>query len=98
MSARAYAAIGLIAVVVIAGAVWAHITREHKTAELLAELDTGEPDEAVDTMAALKARGGIEDDLIQKTRSDRRKERMRAASLLGEVGTAAKASASQTYV
>jgi HEAT repeat protein len=91
MSARAYSVIGLIAVVVIAGAVLAHIERQKKTAELLAQLDTGEADEAVDTMAALKTRGGIEDELIQRTRSDRRKERMRAASLLGEVGTAAKA-------
>jgi len=75
-------------VLIVGGVIAAEIQRGKKTQELLADLGTDAPDIAKDTLEELKKRGPkIQDELIQRTGSPRRKERMRAALLLGEVGT-----------
>jgi HEAT repeat protein len=89
MRARTYVIIGIVAVLILGGVIAAQMQRAKKTQELLADLGTDAPDIAKDTMEELKKRGSrIQDELIQRTGSPRRKERMRAALLLGEVGTA----------
>jgi HEAT repeat protein len=91
MSKRTYVVIAIACLLVAAGMVVAHVQRAKKTAELLADLDTDSSSIAVDTLHELKKRGrGIEADLLLRLNSDRRNERMRAALLLGEVGTARK--------
>jgi HEAT repeat protein len=89
MRPRTYIIIGLILVLIVGGVVLAEHQRAKKTQELLAELGTDAPDIAKDTLDELRKRGArIEDELIQRTHSPRKKERMRAAVLLGDVGTA----------
>jgi HEAT repeat protein len=74
-------------VVVLAGVVLAQVQRARKTGELLDQLSTADAATAVDTMHELKKRGhGVEHALIVKLNSPERKERMRAALLLGEIG------------
>ncbi|MBM3473005.1 MAG: HEAT repeat domain-containing protein [Armatimonadetes bacterium] len=88
MRPRTYIIIGIILVLIAGGVIAAEIQRARKTRELLADLGTDASDVAKDTMEELRKRGGhIQDDLIQRTRSPRRKERMRAALLLGDVGS-----------
>jgi HEAT repeat protein len=88
MSSRVYVIAGVILVVVLGAVFAAHYQRARKTAELLEDLDTDKTDVAMDTMQELVKRGGaVEDALIEKLDSSRRRERMRAAVLLGEVGT-----------
>ena len=88
MRSRTYIIIGIILVLIAGGVIAAEIQRARKTRELLSDLGTDASDVAKDTLEELKKRGGrIEDDLIQRTRSPRRKERMRAALLLGDVGS-----------
>jgi HEAT repeat protein len=89
MSKRAYAVIAIVAVLIAVGFAVAEWQRARKTAELMDDLDTGNPDVAVDTLHELKKRGdSIEGELIARLRTHRRKERMRAAYLLGEIGNA----------
>ncbi|MBM3501573.1 MAG: HEAT repeat domain-containing protein, partial [Armatimonadetes bacterium] len=88
MRARTYVIVGVIVVLIVGGFIVAELQRAKKTQELLGDLGTDAPDIAKDTMEELKKRGPkIEDELIRRTGSPRRKERMRAALLLGEVGT-----------
>ena len=89
MSTRAYIVLALIVIVIGLGIVFAEVQRAAKTAELLEDLDHDSPDVAVDTMADLVERGSsIEGELAGLlSGSTRRKERMRAAVLLGRVGT-----------
>jgi len=92
MSTRAYVVLALILLVIGAGIVWAEINRGEKRAEQLGDLDHDSSDVAVDTMAELAKYGSaVEDDLIEKLSSERKKERMRAAVLLGENGSPEKA-------
>ncbi len=89
MRARTYVIVGIILVLIVGGVIAAEVQRGRKTRELLADLGTDASDIAKDTLDELRKRGPrIEDELIQRTGSPRRKERMRAALLLGEVGTA----------
>jgi len=88
MRSRTYIIIGIILVLIAGGVIAAEIQRARKTRELLGDLGTDASDVAKDALEELRKRGGrIEDDLIQRTRSPRRKERMRAALLLGDVGS-----------
>jgi HEAT repeat protein len=89
MRSRTYIIIGIILVLIAGGVIAAEIQRARKTRELLGDLGTDASDVAKDTMEELRKRGGgIEGDLVQRTRSPQRKERMRAALLLGDVGSA----------
>jgi len=88
MSSRTYVILGVVLLLIVGAVVAAQYQRARKTAELLDDLDSDKSDLAVDTMQELVKRGqGVEDRLIEKLGSSRRKERMRAAVLLGEVGT-----------
>ncbi len=88
MSKRTYAVIAVAVVLVVVGIAAAQWQRARKTAELLDDLDTASADLAVDTLHELKKRGhAIEDELIARLKSDRKKERMRAAYLLGDFGS-----------
>lgn len=87
MSKRTYVVIAVVAVLIAVGIAAAQWQRARKTVELLDDLDTASADLAVDTLHELKKRGhSIEDQLVARLKSDRRKERMRVAYLLGEVG------------
>ena len=89
MTKRTYAVIALVVLVIVAGIAAAQWQRARKTAELLDDLDTESADVAVDTIHELKKRGhAVEGDLIARLNSARKKERLRAALLLGEVGRA----------
>ena len=88
MRSRTYVIIGIALALVLGAVIATQVQRARKTAELLDDLDTDASDVATDTMQELRKRGHrVEDQLIERTRSSRRKERMRAALLLGEVGT-----------
>ncbi len=92
MSTRAYVVLALIAVVIGAGIVWAKVDQAEKRAEQLDDLDHDSSDVAIDTMAELAKHGSaVEGELIERLSSERKKERMRAAVLLGENGSPEKA-------
>ncbi|MGQ9732713.1 MAG: HEAT repeat domain-containing protein [Candidatus Zipacnadales bacterium] len=87
MRTRTIVIIVVVGVLIIAGVVAAEVQRAHKIAELLDDLDSDKPDVAMDTLQELRKRGHhIVDELLARTNSPRRKERMRAAILLGEIG------------
>lgn len=88
MRSRTYVIVGAIVILIVAGMIAAQHQRAKRTQELIDDLGTDSPDIAKDTLDELRKRGrGIEERLIQRTASPRRKERMRAALLLGEVGS-----------